>query len=204
MSTHAPDIVVRRLPLYLRALTLLADRGQEIISSRELGRRVGVSAAQLRKDLSLFGEFGRQGLGYEVVYLRDQIRRILQVDRIWHVALIGAGALGHALVNYPTFTRWDFFINTVFDNDPAKIGTIIGGLTVRSMDRLGKTLQAQHIEIAILAVPADVAQQVADDLVEAGIKALLNYAPISLVLPDDVHVSHIDPVASLQAVTYYL
>lgn len=201
---QAPNIVVRRLPLYLRTLTLLADRGQEIISSRELGEWVGVSAAQLRKDLSLFGEFGRQGLGYDVAYLRDQIRRILQADRVWHVALIGAGALGHALVNYPAFSRWGFRINTVFDNDPAKIGTAIGDLVVEPMHRLTEMFQLQHTEIAILAVPAEVAQQVAEAVVDAGVKALLNYAPISLVLPKGVHVSHIDPVASLQALCYHL
>ncbi len=199
-----PDVVVRRLPLYFRSLTYLAESGQEIVSSAELGAWIGVSAAQIRKDLSYFGEFGRQGLGYEVAYLRDQLRRILQMDREWRVAIVGAGALGHALANYRAFTRWNYHIVAVFDNDFAKIGKPIGDLAVQPMQELAATIAELRIDMAILAVPAENAQKVAEDLVACGVHAILNYAPINLILPSEIHVAYIDPVASMQSISYYL
>jgi len=202
--SDVPDVVIRRLPLYLRCLTYMAERNQRVVSSQELGAWVGVSSAQIRKDLSYFGEFGRQGLGYEVAYLRDQLRSILQVDREWPIVLVGAGALGHALVNYRAFESWNYYLSAVLDNDPDKVGQPIGHLRVRPMDDLPAAVRDTGAEIAILAVPAEAAQEVAEDLVEAGVRAILNYAPMNLVLPPEIHVAYIDPIASLQSTTYYL
>jgi redox-sensing transcriptional repressor len=202
--TDVPDVVIRRLPLYLRCLTYMAERGQSVVSSQELGAWVGVSSAQIRKDLSYFGEFGRQGLGYEVTYLRDQLRTILQADKRWSIVLVGAGALGHALVNYRAFESWNYDLSAVLDNDPEKVGQPIGDLRVRPMEDLVASVHETGAKIAILAVPAEAAQSVAEQLVAAGIRAILNYAPMNLVLPAEIHVSYIDPIASLQSTAFYL
>jgi len=203
-STDVPEIVVRRLPLYLRALTRLIEANHLITSSQELGEMLGMSSAQIRKDLSYFGEFGKQGMGYEVPYLRDQLRRILQVDRHWDMVLVGAGDLGHAIANYAGFKRWGYRVVAVFDNDPAKIGKPMGELTIRNVAELEETIQAGHVRIGILAVPAPHAQAVAERMVRGGIRAILNYAPINLNLPPEVRVHSIDPVVGLQSMSYYL
>lgn len=205
MPTEAvPDIVVGRLPLYLRALEHLLAEGREITSSQELGERLSVSAAQIRKDLSFFGEFGKQGTGYRIAYLAQELRRILKVDREWPVALVGAGALGHALANYAGFRRKGFYITAIYDNDPEKIGTEIGGLTVRDANGMHGEIASQGIKVAIIAAPAESGQKIADALVDAGVKAILNYAPISITVPQDVRVQYVDPAAQLQRLTYYL
>jgi len=199
-----PDVVIRRLPLYLRCLTRMERRGIVLVSSAELSQWTGFSPAQIRRDLSHFGEFGTQGLGYEVAYLRTQLRAILNADRDWHIALLGAGALGHALVHYESFRASQLHIVAVFDTDRTKIGQELGNVIVQPLDELASTIIARHIEIAILAVPAESAQEVADLLVAARVRSILNYAPITLAVPPDVHVAYIDPVASLQGITYYL
>jgi len=199
-----PDIVVGRLPIYLRALTHMAAAGQEITSSHELGQKLGISSAQIRKDLSHFGEFGKQGTGYRISHLQEQIKRILKVDREWGVALIGVGDLGHAIARYQGFKNRGFQITHAFDNDPAKIGTRIGDLEILDMTRLREVLAEHDIKVVMIAVPAGAAQQVAELCLEAGVKAILNYAPISLTVPDGVNVQHLDPVAYLQRMTYYL
>lgn len=203
-STDVPEIVVRRLPLYLRALTRLMEANHLITSSQELGEMLGMSSAQIRKDLSYFGEFGKQGMGYEVPYLRDQLRRILQVDRHWDMVLVGAGDLGHAIANYAGFKRWGYRVVAVFDNDPAKIGKPMGELTIRDVAELEETIQAGHVRIGIIAVPAPHAQAVAERMVRGGVRAILNYAPINLNLPPEVRVHSIDPVVGLQSMSYYL
>jgi len=203
-STDAPEIVVRRLPLYLRALTRLAEANHLITSSQELGAMLGISSAQIRKDLSYFGEFGKQGMGYEVPYLRDQLRRILQVDRHWEMVLVGAGDLGHAIANHAGFDRWGYQVVAVFDNDPHKVGQVMGGLTIRDVAELEETIRSLRVRIGIVAVPAAGAQAVAERMVLAGIRAILNYAPISLNLPPEVRVHAIDPVVGLQSMSYYL
>lgn len=203
-SNEVPDIVVGRLPIYLRALTYMAQEGREITSSQELGGKLGISSAQIRKDLSHFGEFGKQGTGYEISYLRDQLRRILQVERTWPVALVGYGDLGHALANYGGFAAKGFEIVAVFDNDPDKIGQKVAGKEVMNISELAKVIREKAIRVAIMAVPSAAAEQVAEMLVEAGIKALLNYAPINISVPPDVKVQYIDPAAHLQHMTYYL
>ncbi len=204
VSTDVPEIVVRRLPLYLRALTSLVEANHLITSSQELGDMLGISSAQIRKDLSYFGEFGKQGMGYEVPYLRDQLRRILQVDRHWDMVLVGAGDLGHAIVNYAGFKRWGYHVAAVFDNNPAKIGTSMAGLTIRSATELEEAVRAMHVHIGIIAVPAVGAQAVAERMIRGGIRAILNYAPINLNLPPEVRVHPIDPVVGLQSMSFYL
>jgi redox-sensing transcriptional repressor len=204
MTKPIPDIVVGRLPIYLRALSFLAAEGTQVTSSHDLGKRLGISAAQIRKDLSFFGEFGKQGTGYNVGYLQEQISRILKVDHEWPVALIGVGDLGRALAHYGGFAHRGFRIVALFDNDPAKIGQTLGDLEIMSIDRLAEVVQERGIRVAMLTVPAKDAQKVAEVCVAAGIKAILNYAPITLKVPEGALVQHTDPVTNLQRMTYYL
>jgi redox-sensing transcriptional repressor len=199
-----PDIVVGRLPFYLRTLRSLAAEGIEITSSSELGVRLGLTSAQIRKDLSYFGEFGKQGLGYNIAFLIDQLRRILKVDRIWEVVLVGAGDLGRAIANYHGFHDRGFEIRMVFDSDPAKIRHPLSNFMIQDMATLVEKVRAAKIRVAMLAVPATAAQNVSNLLVEAGVKAILNYAPTSLVVPKGVYVQNIDPGAHMQRMTFYL
>jgi len=203
-NVEVPDIVIGRLPIYLRALILLLESGQEFTSSQELGQKLGIGSAQIRKDLSHFGEFGKQGTGYEITYLRDQISKILHVDRDWAVALVGFGDLGQAIAHYGGFVSKGFHIEAIFDNDPVKIGQETNGKTVYDIKDLAPIISTKGIKMAIIAVPATTAQEVADILIEAGIKAFLNYAPITLSVPDNIQVQYIDPVVHLQRMTYYL
>lgn len=200
-----PDIVIGRLPVYLRTLKMLAAEGHEVASSQELGERLGISSAQIRKDLSHFGEFGKQGTGYNVTYLCKQLEKILKVDCIWPVVLVGAGYLGHALAAYNGFESRGFRIVGVFDNDPRKIGVQIGEtLMVQSTTEVAAWVQRFKAQIAIIAVPADVAQGVADTLIEAGIKSILCYAPLTLTVPKEIRVEYIDPLIHFQHMTFYL
>ena len=199
-----PDIIIGRLPIYLRALQRMADKGMQTTSSLELGERVGISAAQIRKDISQFGEFGKQGTGYRITFLLDKLREILKIDRIWDVAVIGAGDMGHALARYQGFTNRGFQIAMVFDVAPEKIGQKIDGFVIQDMANMTEEIQKAGIKIAMLTVPAPAAQDVTDMLIKAGVKAILNYAPISLSVPEGVRVQHIDPATHLQRMTYYL
>lgn len=203
-ATKVPDIVVGRLPLYLRALAEMSDENQEITSSQELGDRLGISSAQIRKDLSQFGEFGKQGTGYNIEYLSDQLRRILSVNRLWEVVLVGAGDLGRAVANYGGFVDRGFRIWAIYDSDPAKIGMPVGPFTVQDVSSLEADLKSHGVQVAMLTVPAAAAQQVADRLVRGGVKAILCYAPTSISVPSDVRLQYIDPVLHLQRMTYYL
>lgn len=199
-----PDIVVGRLPLYLRALQRMASEGRQVTSSQELGERLGISAAQIRKDLSQFGEFGKQGTGYNIEYLSEQLRHILKVDRDWDIAVIGAGDIGSGIARYRGFANRGFCVAMIFDNAPEKIGTKIGDFMVKDIANLEETIREAHIRIAMLAVPAASAQEVTDKLVKAGIKSILNYAPLNITVPADVRVQYIDPSVHLQRMTYYL
>lgn len=201
-----PDIVIGRLPVYLRALNFLVAEGREITSSQELGDRLGISSAQIRKDLSHFGEFGKQGTGYDIAFLRDQLRQIMKVDRMWDVALAGAGNLGKAVADYGGFSGKGFNITAIFDNDPEKIGTTVGinGVKVQPVSELATAIKERGITVGIITVPAEHAQQVARTMVEAGVRAILNYAPITITVPSGVRVQYIDPVVGLQRMTYYL
>lgn len=204
MPTNIPDIVIGRLPVYLRALTRLLQEGQEVTSSHELGQRLGISSAQIRKDLSHFGGFGKQGTGYQIAYLVEQLRQVLKVNQEWEVVLVGAGDLGSALVHYKGFSDRGFRIAYVFDNSPEKVGRNIGEFTIRPMNEMQNTVRDKGVKIAMIAVPAEKAHEVANQLIEAGIRAILNYAPINLNVPSNVHVQYIDPVLHMQRMTYYL
>src|SRR5688572_16335825 len=199
-----PDIIIGRLPIYLRALQRLADAGIQTTSSQELGEIVGISAAQIRKDISQFGEFGKQGTGYSIPFLIERLRNILKVDRVWEVVIVGMGDIGHALARYNGFANRGFHINMVFDNDPQKIGQKVGDYEVFDTATLAEKVKQNKVKIAMLAAPASSAQEITDLLVKAGIKAILNYAPTSLNVPSGVRVQYIDPVTHLQRMTYYL
>jgi redox-sensing transcriptional repressor len=199
-----PNIIITRLPVYLRALQRMSDNGQKTTSSQEMGERVGISAAQIRKDISQFGEFGKQGTGYSIPYLIDKLREILKVDRMWDVIIVGAGDVGHALARYQGFADCGFNVVMIFDNDKSKVGKKIGDFVIEDMANLVEKVKSAGIKIAMLTIPASVAQNVADKLIEAGVRAILNYAPISLAVPEGVRVQHIDPATHLQRMTYYL
>jgi redox-sensing transcriptional repressor len=203
-SNSIPDIVIGRLPLYLRALTRLQQEGREVTSSQELGRKLGISSAQIRKDLSHFGGFGKQGTGYNIDYLVTKLRSVMQINQEWRVAVIGAGNLGSAITHYKGFRDRGFRIDWVFDSDPHKIGQQVGDLIVQPLEELPETLRTHGVKIAMLAVPAEHAQEVANVLVNNGIQAILNYAPININVPEDVMVQYIDPVVHLQHMTFYL
>lgn len=203
-DTMIPDIVIGRLPVYLRTLTMLMHQGQEVTSSQELGDLLGISSAQIRKDLSHFGEFGKQGTGYNIDFLCSQLQEILKVDCMWPVVLVGAGYLGHALVNYAGFENRGFRIVAVFDSNPDKLGQPVGQLTISPITAIPQVVADYRCQIAIIVVPAESAQSVAGMLIEAGVKSILCYAPTTLTVPKDVRVEYIDPVIQLQHMTFYL
>jgi redox-sensing transcriptional repressor len=199
-----PDIVIGRLPVYLRTLRLLNSQNAEVTSSQELGELLGISSAQIRKDLSHFGEFGKQGTGYNVAYLCRQLEKILKVDCVWPVVLVGAGYLGHALASYNGFENRGFRIVGVFDNSSDKIGMHVGDCRIEPTTAIPAIVHKFRCQIAVIAVPASAAQAVADQLIDAGIKSILCYAPITLNMPKHVRVEYIDPVISFQHMTFYL
>jgi redox-sensing transcriptional repressor len=181
------ESTIRRLSLYLRALSVLDKEGIETVSSKELAAREKLTPAQVRKDLSFFGSFGTRGLGYPVRELKAQIASILGIDRVWRVALFGVGNIGSALVSYKEFVRQGFQIVKLFDNDQRKIGSNHKGITISDIRNLEQEMKEASVELAIIAVPATVAQYIVDDVVAAGIKAILNFAPVNLRVPDDVY-----------------
>jgi redox-sensing transcriptional repressor len=204
VNKNIPDVIVSRLPLYLRALQHLSHQDRQVTSSQELAEQLGLSAAQIRKDLSQFGEFGKQGTGYPVQQLIDRLRGILHVNRVWDVAVVGAGDIGHAVARYPGFANRGFRVAMIFDNDPAKIGKQIGPFIVQDSAGMVDVIRQNGTKVAMIAVPEAHAQQVADQLVKAGVEAILNYAPISLNVPPGVQVQYIDPGIHLQRMSYYL
>jgi redox-sensing transcriptional repressor len=199
-----PDIVVSRLPRYLQSLQRMRQAGQLTTSSQDLSAKIGISAAQIRKDFSQFGEFGKQGTGYSISFLIEQLEKILKVNLVWDIALVGVGDLGHAIARYQGFTNRGFKISAIFDNDPVRIGTKIGDFVVQDSAQMIPIIQNLGIKVAMLTVPASVAQAVAETLVESGIKAILNYAPIVLNLPPGIRIEYIDPIIQLQHMTFYL
>lgn len=205
MTNPIPDIVIARLPIYMRELCRLADEDEKTTtSSQELGKRLGISSAQIRKDLSRFGEFGKQGTGYHINYLINQLRQILHLTEEWPVVLIGAGYLGHALAHYNGFHHRGFRVVRIFDNDPVRIGQVMNGVEVQDVKELYSSVVADQIKIAILTVPVSAAQEITDLLVEAGVTSILTYAPIQLKAPSWVNISYSDPVIQLQQMAYYL
>ncbi|MFZ3070712.1 MAG: redox-sensing transcriptional repressor Rex [Anaerolineaceae bacterium] len=199
-----PDKVITRLPIYLQVLNQLLRDGREIVSSQELAEQLGVSATQIRKDLSYFGGFGKQGSGYDIIRLVDELREILNLDKIWQVALVGVGNLGQALLSYQGFSRKGFEIVLAFDNNPKIIDSTMAGIKISDVKDLETQVQREKVAIGIITVPASTAQPVAERMVKSGIKAILNYAPVTLKVSPDVRVLDIDPVLKLQNLTYYL
>src|SRR4051812_41333054 len=175
-----PNPAVRRLSLYLRQLEAFKRKDRRTISSKQLGESLGLTDAQVRKDLAYFGQFGHPGIGYRVDDLIQQVRRILGTDKVWNVLLVGAGNLGRALTAYKGFQSKGFQLVAVFDNDPAKTGRKIGPFAVQAMSDVPAVVQKQGIKLAIISVPADHAQEVADDLIAAGVRGILNFAPVSI------------------------
>ena len=204
MPIEIPEVVIERLPVYARALAALQARGLDVVSSQELGEQLGVTPAQIRKDLSYFGRFGKQGRGYNVHRLMEELHQILGLDRTWTMVLVGVGQLGRAILHYGGFGPQGFHVAAAFDASPDQIGQTVGNITVAAVDTLGDVLSRQHVDIGIVAVPAEYAQNVIDTLVSGGVQAILNYAPITPQVPPNVHLRHIDPVLSLQSMTYYL
>jgi redox-sensing transcriptional repressor len=203
-NKEIPDIVIGRLPVYLRTLRLLADEGRDVTSSQELGGHLGISSAQIRKDLSHFGEFGKQGTGYNITFLCNQLQKILNVDRVWPIVLVGAGSLGNAIANYAGFESRGFRIVAIFDEDKKKIGLEMGPVFVDDFANLKQRVEETSAQISVIAVPTHAAQRVADQLIEAGLTSILCYAPITLTAPPHVRVEYIDPVVHFQHMTYYL
>jgi redox-sensing transcriptional repressor len=201
---EVPEVVIQRLPLYIRVLNELLKEHTEVVSSQELGERLQVTPAQIRKDLSYFGRFGKQGRGYSVRHLLAELKKILQLDTHWGACLIGVGRLGRAIIGYPGFVPEGFRIVAAFDASPAMAGEQVGDLRVQPLDELQRTLRERDIHIGIVAVPAAYAQEVFDRLVACGVKAILNYAPVTAQVPANVKVRNIDPVLALQSMTYYI
>jgi redox-sensing transcriptional repressor len=196
------ESTIRRLSLYYRALSLLEKENYETISSRELAKREKLTPAQVRKDLSFFGSFGTRGLGYPVTDLKERIAKILGIHRVWNVAMIGVGNIGSALVSYKEFQKQGFAIKLVFDNDQRKIGSNHKGLIVSDIKDMPELLLEHNIEMVVLAVPAIVAQYIVDEVVRAGIKAILNFAPINLKVPPDVFVRNENMAMELEYLSF--
>ncbi len=197
-----PEVTVERLSIYLRALRKLDD--ERILSSQELAELVGTTAVQIRKDLDHFGEFGIPGQGYKVRKLKEEIARILGLDRTWRLALVGVGKLGAALLAYPGFKRKEFEIKAAFDSDPAKIGTKIEGFLIRDVKEIPKVLPKLQIKIGVITTPAEAAQDVANLLIKGGVEGILNFAPTRIIVPNEVRLKNVDLSIELETLAYFL
>ena len=203
-SQRISDSTIHRLSKYYRTLTLMQENGVKTISSETLALHNGVTAAQVRKDLSCFGAFGRRGLGYGVVDLRENIGRIMGLDRTWKVALCGVGNIGRALLDYDQFRVQDFQITVAFDKDPAKIGKTIHGVAVRDEVNLERDVNAENVDIAVVAVPASTAQSIVDRLIAGGVRAILNFAPINIKVPEWVYIRNENMAMEIEALAFAL
>lgn len=203
-KSSIPEVVVERLPVYIQKLNQLVREGRESVSSQEMAEHLGVTSSQFRKDLSIFGGFGKQGTGYNVINLLESLRSILNLNQVWEVVLVGVGHLGQALLSYQGFSRKGFEIVMAFDNNPKVIGKTFAGIEVMDAMEMRNHICPRGIPIAILTVPAANAQEMTDQLIRCGVKAILNYAPVTLKVPDGVRLANIDPVLSLQTITFYL
>jgi redox-sensing transcriptional repressor len=204
MAEQVPRVVVSRLPLYYRVLSLFDEEKKAVVSSQELGARLQLTPAQIRKDLSYFGRFGKQGKGYNVKRLLQELKKILGLDREWGMAVVGVGKLGWALLEYGAFPAQGFRIVAAFDNDPAKVGRKLGNVTVQELSELSSTLAGKRIHIGIVSVPPSEAQAVVNQLISYGVRAILNYAPSHTQVPDGIQLRDVDPVMALQGMTFYL
>ncbi|MGZ4610398.1 MAG: redox-sensing transcriptional repressor Rex [Actinomycetes bacterium] len=198
-----PEATVARLPIYLRALTTLAEEGVGTVSSEELATAAGVNSAKLRKDLSHLGSYGTRGVGYDVDYLVYQVSRELGLTQDWPVVIVGLGHLGHALANYGGFASRGFAIRALVDADPSTVGTVIAGLPVRHLAELEEQVGKHGIAIGVIATPASVAQEICDRLVAAGVSSILNFAPVVLAVPEEVEVRKVDMSIELQILAFH-
>ena len=202
---YIPKATVERLPLYYRCLDRISSyENTDVVSSKELGGKLGIPSTQVRKDLSYYGEFGRRGVGYEVDGLKKSIGKILGVNKVWSAVLVGAGNLGRALVNYEGFNKMGLKITKVLDADLVKIGNKIGNITVNSMKELNSIVENNNITIGIVAVPAGAAQEVSEKMVAAGIKSIWNFAPTRLLVPEEVLVRNEDLAVGIASLIYHL
>ena len=201
---HIPEGVIERLPAYLNVLLQLQTGGEPTVSSARLGELARVNPAQIRRDLTYFGSFGRRGIGYDVSTLVERIQHILGSDHVHRLALVGAGNLGSAIASYGGLSKHGFIVSAIFDNDPAKVGGCIGEVTVHAMSELETVVRRQHIAIGVIAVPPEAAQSVADRLSAAGVRVLLNYTPVMVQVPAGVTLHNTDPVQELLHTLYYL
>ena len=202
-SRGVPEATVARLPLYLRALAMLAERGVATVSSDELAESAGVNSAKLRKDLSYLGSYGTRGVGYEVEYLRHQISREIGLTQDWPVVIVGIGNLGQALANYAGFASRGFRVVGLIDADPTRSGEVVAGLVVRHADDLEQVVREYRVAIGVIATPAGAAQHVCDRLVAAGVTSILNFAPTLLQVPDGVDLRKVDLSIELQILAYH-
>jgi len=207
--THGPDEripegVIERLPLYLGVLIQLRSSGECTASSARLGELTDINPAQIRRDLTHFGSFGKRGVGYDITTLIERIQRILGADHVHRLVLVGAGHLGSAIADYNGLRQHGFHVTAIFDNDPQRIGFPIGEMTVQHVDELERTVEQQGIEIGIIAVPPSAAQEVADRLIAAGVRIILNYTPVIVRVPAHVTLHNTDPVHELLHTLYYL
>ena len=203
-NRHISESTVRRLSVYYRLLSALEKEGASTVSSRELAKREKLTPAQVRKDLSFFGSFGTRGLGYPVKELREKIAKILGLNRTWGVAVVGAGNIGSALVSYKEFQKQGFLIQLIFDNDQRKIGSSHKGIIVSDVRNLREELKANSIDIAVIAVPGSAAQGVVDEAIAAGVRAILNFAPVSLKVPEHISLRNENMSMELEQLSYFL
>ena len=198
-----PEATVVRLPVYLRALVDIAEIGTATVSSDDLAAAAGVNSAKVRKDLSYLGSYGTRGVGYDVAYLIHQIRRELGLTQHWSIVIVGIGNLGQALANYDGFTERGFRVAALVDADPAKVGQNVGGLEIQSVSALPRLVKAHDVAIGVIATPAAVVQEVADQMVHAGIRSILNFAPAVITVPPGVSVRKVDLAIELQILAFY-
>ncbi len=202
---NIPKATIERLPLYYRCLDKMDTFEEvEVVSSKDLGGKLDIPSTQVRKDLSYYGEFGRRGVGYNVNDLKKSVGKILGVDRIWPAVLVGAGNLGRALVNYRSFAMMGFEISHVLDNDLDKIGNVINERQVESVQDIEKIVAENEIKLGVIAVPSSAAQEVAEQMVEAGIKAIWNFAPTRLYVPNEIEVKNEDLAVGIVSLIYHL
>lgn len=198
------DSTIHRLSLYYRVLTISEKDGYSTVSSQDLAKKERLTPAQVRKDLSFFGSFGTRGLGYPVKELKEKIGSILGLNRTWDVALIGVGNLGSALASYKEFQKQGFHIKLLFDNDPKKIGSAIDGIPILDINQIGAQLKQNKIDLVILTLPGSTAQGVAEEVVRAGVKAILNFAPVSLKVPEDIFLRNENMAIELEYLSFCL
>lgn len=203
-SPKIPEMTIRRLSIYIRCLNQLEEDNVKTISSKEFAERFGLNSAQVRKDLAYFGEFGIRGIGYSVSSLKSETQKILGLNRAWGVALIGLGNLGTALFHFKGFPKQGFKISAIFDIDPHKIGKYYDGVPIFSLDDLPKEVRERNLQIGIIAVPSEAAQNVAEKLAAAGIKAVLNFAPARVKIPGEVRLKNVDLTIELESLSYFL